>query len=84
MSSTLSPVSGTTYLKNTPNDPKAGYSYCYRADTVNGSQNFVMCALQEASTIDQDSQDLYLANCDTTPAAQSSATLGRYCISNPL
>lgn len=89
MAATLSPSSGTTYLKNTPNDPMNGvtgygYSYCYRTDTVNGSQNFVMCALQEASTIDQNSQDLYLANCDTTPPAQNDATLGRYCISNPL
>lgn len=73
----------TVYLKTVvPSDPTSGYSYCYQSSSAQQNQNFVLCAVQEANTEDRVAVDG--GNCDTTPVAQNSTTLGRHCITNPL
>ena len=80
----LSPLSGTTYLKTTPNDPlgQPANSYCYTPS--GGTQNFVMCSILESDIVDNISADLLTPFCVTTPDADTSATLGRHCVTNPL
>lgn len=74
-----------SYLKAAPSEPGgAGFSYCYYACTATGTcngpsfaQNYVLCAVQETSTVVGSAPDGTF--CNVTPS-----NLGRYCISNPL
>jgi prepilin-type N-terminal cleavage/methylation domain-containing protein len=76
-----------TYIKNPPTDPKPTYGYCYAAHQLN-QQNYVLCSVLETDTIDHDSVDELMRNCDATPNPRAAGpvgdSLGQYCITNPL
>ena len=79
----------TVYIKTVPADPGSppsttAYSYCYSSQSFQQNQNYVMCAIQEASTLDKSAPDSNLSACDTTPVAQNDNTIGRHCVTNPL
>jgi prepilin-type N-terminal cleavage/methylation domain-containing protein len=62
------------YMKSFPNDPSAGFAYCYGSPNLN---NFVLCARQESDPAVGVAQD----GTSCTPVG---AGTGQYCVSNPL